>query len=67
MLTAMTSGHMAGRVMMIWVRVAVSKKRGVARCQWLTPVILTTWEAYMRRITYQGQPWKIAPEIPFPK
>jgi hypothetical protein len=25
-------------------------------CQWLTPVILATWEAEIRRFGFQGQP-----------
>jgi hypothetical protein len=31
---------------------------------WLIPIILTTWEAEIRRITVQGQPRKKASEIP---
>jgi hypothetical protein len=38
-----------------------------ARCQWLTPVILTTWEAKIRRITVQVQPEPIGLETPSPK
>jgi hypothetical protein len=33
------------------------KKEGLAGCQWLTPVILTTREAEIRRIVVQSQPW----------
>jgi hypothetical protein len=29
-----------------------------ARLQWLTPVFLPTWEAEIRRIKVQGQPWQ---------
>jgi hypothetical protein len=28
----------------------VSKRQSIARCWWLTPVILATWEAEIRRI-----------------
>jgi hypothetical protein len=28
----------------------------LARCWWLTPVILATWEAEIRRITVRSQP-----------
>jgi hypothetical protein len=31
------------------------KKISLARCWWLTPVILATWEAEIRRTTFQGQ------------
>jgi hypothetical protein len=40
---------------------------GSARCWWLTPVILPTWEDEIRRITAQGQPWQIVCKIPSPK
>jgi hypothetical protein len=30
-----------------------------ARCQWLTPIILTTQEEEIRKITVQSQPWQI--------
>jgi hypothetical protein len=33
----------------------------------LTPVILATWEAKIRRITAQGQPRQIVPETPISK
>jgi hypothetical protein len=32
------------------------KKKEFARCQGLTPIILGTWEAEIRRIMVQGQP-----------
>jgi hypothetical protein len=32
------------------------------RCQWLTPVILATQEAELRRIMFQSQPRQIACE-----
>jgi hypothetical protein len=33
------------------------KKKGyLAGCQWLTPVILATWQAEIRRIVVPGQP-----------
>jgi hypothetical protein len=34
----------------------------LARCQWLTPVILATPAAEIRRITVQSQPKQIAHE-----
>jgi hypothetical protein len=36
------------------------QKETTARCRWLTPVILTTQEAEIRRITVQSQPGRIA-------
>jgi hypothetical protein len=38
-----------------------------ARSQWLTLVILVTWEAEIRRIAVQGQPEQIVLETPSPK
>jgi hypothetical protein len=35
--------------------------------QWLTPIILFTWETDLRRIVVQGQPGKIISEILSPK
>jgi hypothetical protein len=36
-------------------------KKKFVRHQWLTPVILTTQEAEIRRITVQNQPRQIVP------
>jgi hypothetical protein len=35
----------------------------MARCPWLTPVILATWEAEIRRIEIQSQPGQIVHKI----
>jgi hypothetical protein len=35
--------------------------------QWLTPVILATWEAKLRKISIQGQPEQVVLETLFPK
>jgi hypothetical protein len=32
-----------------------------------SPVILATWEANIRKIMVQGQPWQIVQETPSPK
>jgi hypothetical protein len=34
-----------------------------ARLLWLTPVFLPTWEAEIRRIKVQGQPWQIVARL----
>jgi hypothetical protein len=36
------------------------KNKNVARHQWLTPIILATWEGKIQRILVQGQSQKIA-------
>jgi hypothetical protein len=38
-----------------------------ARCQWLTPVILATWEAEIRRITVQSHSKQIVHKTPVSK
>jgi hypothetical protein len=35
--------------------------------QWLTPVILTTWESEIAKIEVRGQPEQIVHETPSPK
>jgi hypothetical protein len=30
------------------------RKRGLAKCQWLTPIILGTWEAEIKRIAVKA-------------
>jgi hypothetical protein len=35
------------------------KTQKEAKCQWLTPVILATWEAEFWKITFQSQPKQI--------
>jgi hypothetical protein len=39
----------------------------IARCWWLMPVILTSWEAEIRRIEIQDQSRQIGHETPSPK
>jgi hypothetical protein len=37
-----------------------------AKCRWLTPIILATWEAGIRkRVKVRGQPWQIVLKTPF--
>jgi hypothetical protein len=36
-----------------------SIKNCFARCQWLTPIILATWEAEIRKITARSHPGQI--------
>jgi hypothetical protein len=43
------------------------KERKVSRYQWLMPVVLTTWEAEIRKIEVQDQPGQIAHKTPSPK
>jgi hypothetical protein len=38
------------------------KNSGLARCQWLTPIILPTQEAEIRRMEVGSQPGQIVPE-----
>jgi hypothetical protein len=38
-----------------------------AGLQWLTPIILVTWETEIRRIEVQDQPGQIVHETPSPK
>jgi hypothetical protein len=40
------------------------RKYKEVRCQWLTPVILTTWEAEIRRMEVRGQLEEIIHESP---
>jgi hypothetical protein len=45
----------------------LQKVKDLAGYQWLTPVILATQEAEIRRIMVQSQPGQIINEIPSPK
>jgi hypothetical protein len=45
----------------------VEEKKGRAVCQWLTPVILVTQEAEIRKITVQNQPGKTVKDSPSQK
>jgi hypothetical protein len=38
-----------------------------ARCQWLMPIILATWEAEITRFMVPGHPRQIVPKTPGPK
>jgi hypothetical protein len=40
------------------VQLVIKNRRKYARCQWLTPVILASQEAEIRRIKVQSQPGK---------
>jgi hypothetical protein len=40
------------------------KRFKISQVQWLTPMILATWEAEMGRIAVQGQPRQIVHKIP---
>jgi hypothetical protein len=46
---------------------STQKSTAVVRHQWLTPVILATWEAEIRRIKFQGQPRQIVHKSPSTK
>jgi hypothetical protein len=46
---------------------SVLMRKDLAGCWWLTPVILATWEAEIRRILVQGHPKQIVHETPSPK
>jgi hypothetical protein len=41
----------------------MGEKNNSARCWWLTPVILATWEVEIRRLEVWGQPVKIVQEF----
>jgi hypothetical protein len=43
------------------------QSKPLAGHQWLTPVILDTWEAEFGRIVVVGWPGQIVPETPSPK
>jgi hypothetical protein len=44
-----------------------TRKQKVARCWWLTPIILATQEAEIRRITVQSQPLANSSQDPISK
>jgi hypothetical protein len=46
---------------------ALSSNPSKVGCQWLTPVILDTQEAEIRRIEVQSQPWQIVCKTLSPK
>jgi hypothetical protein len=48
-------------------RIRRRKTENLAGCQWLTPVILATWEADIRRTVVLGQPGQIILKTPPPK
>jgi hypothetical protein len=48
---------------MVWFFLFSKKHLNLARHLWLTPVILATQEAEIRRITVQSQPRQIVLEI----
>jgi hypothetical protein len=48
-------------------RPCVKRPYEEARNRWLTPVILTTWEAEIGRIILRGQSWQIVIKTPISK
>jgi hypothetical protein len=44
-----------------------NQKNIKARHQWLTPIILATWEVESGRIEIQGQPWQRVHKTTSPK
>jgi hypothetical protein len=59
-------GKIVQQPIIIIIKIII-KTFSVARCQRLTPVILATWEAKLRRIKIQGQPRQVVLETPSPK
>jgi hypothetical protein len=62
------SAHIA---LLLWpsklLRSSASQEYIWAECQWLTPIILATQEAEIRRITFRSQPGQIVCETLFRK
>jgi hypothetical protein len=46
----------------LYMKDRLVKRKELARSRWLTPVILATQEAEIRRIVVQSQPGEIVPE-----
>jgi hypothetical protein len=61
--------HLPSKLEVLSSNPSGAKLKKKKRCQVpvVMPVILTTWEAEIRRIVVQGQPGQIVPEATFPK
>jgi hypothetical protein len=53
---------MNGFMSLLWERVHYQESGFVTGHQWLTPIILATQEAEIRRIMVQSQTWQIVHE-----
>jgi hypothetical protein len=54
-------------IIKIRVEINKTKNKNITGRQWLTPVILATWEAEIGRTEVQDQPKQIVHKTPSPK